>query len=68
MSASMAITEKPRRTKKRPTLAMMVVLLTLPFLEVMTMTRGGVVGQLGLPVVLNDCADCEGRRKIRFWV
>ncbi|KAM1091195.1 hypothetical protein ACFX2J_018513 [Malus domestica] len=68
MSTSMTITEKPRRTRKRPTLAMVVVLLTLPFLEVMTTTRWGVAGQLGLLVVLKDCADCEGRRKIRFWV
>ncbi|KAM1471603.1 hypothetical protein ACFX14_042071 [Malus domestica] len=36
----MATTEKPRRARERPTLAVVVVLPTPPFPEVMTTTRG----------------------------
>lgn len=39
-SASMATTEKPRRARERPTLAVVVVLPTPPLPEVMTTTRG----------------------------
>ena len=37
---SMATMEKPRRARERPMLAVVVVLPTLPLLEVMTATRG----------------------------
>ena len=39
-SASMATTEKPRRARERPMLAVVVVLPTPPFPEVTTATRG----------------------------